>query len=154
MPDKDGSHNCYNNQKQIRIHQNIHHHRDTIAPFAASHNQPASDPIHNHNYITTMATSKRVSCITKGKGTEHWNHITHIGGGSGSTKWTRTEPAAIKQLKSTDSDAERYHVNVNDKDVKVIVATITESNGTKHEYLKTEADGYKPNNLLSLDICS
>ena len=45
--------------------------------------------------------------------------------------------------------------NVSDKDVKVIVASITESNGyTKHKYLKTEADGYKPNNLLSLPLCS
>jgi len=98
-----------------------------------------------------MAASKRVSCIIKGKGTEHWNHITHIGGGSDNDKWTRSESTAITYI---ENNIESYHVKANDKDVKVIVATITETNGSIHKYLKTEADGYKPNNLLSLPTCS
>jgi hypothetical protein len=98
-----------------------------------------------------MATSKRVSCTIKGKGTEHWNHILSIGGGSGSDKWTRTEATAIYNI---ENNIESYHVKVNDVDVKVIVYTYTESDGTKHKYLKTEADGYKPNNLVSLPACT
>ena len=46
------------------------------------------------------------------------------------------------------------NIELKDADVKVIVTTLTESNGAKHKYLKTEADGYKPNNLLSLPSCT
>jgi hypothetical protein len=41
-----------------------------------------------------------------------------------------------------------FFVNVNGKEVDVIVAT-----HERRKYLKTTADGYAPNNLLSLPEC-
>lgn len=96
-----------------------------------------------------MATSKRVSCKKKYLGTEHYNHILGIGGVLDGTRWYESESSAITNI---EYGLASYHVKVNDKDVKVVVETITKD-GIKHKYLKTEADGYKPNNLVSLPEC-
>ena len=56
-----------------------------------------------------------------------------------------TEDRAINAIETHQWD---FYVSVGGKEVNVIVA--------RHEnrkYLKTEADGYAPNNLLSLPEC-
>ena len=99
--------------------------------------------------LNTMAQRVRVSCIRK---REHFNpheRILGIGGvnssGSANPRWYMTENAAILAIKAQQW---AFFVSVGGREVNVIVA--------KHEgrdYLKTEADGYAPNNLLSLPEC-
>jgi predicted secreted protein len=85
--------------------------------------------------------AKQVTCITK---KEHHNpHERIVGiGGAG---WWRGEDDAIRDV---ERDSESYYASVGGKSVWVIVAT---HNGRK--YLKTQTDGYAPNNLLSLPDC-
>ncbi|MGA3287505.1 MAG: DUF3892 domain-containing protein [Bacteroidota bacterium] len=88
----------------------------------------------------------RVYCINK---REHYNpheRITHIGGfNANETRWKLTENNAIAGIKNGTYS---FYVSINGKSVNVIIAI---HNG--REYLKTEADGYEPNNLLSLPEC-
>ena len=88
---------------------------------------------------------KQVTCITKREHHNPHERIVGIGGVDQGTRWWRAEDDAIRDV---DRNPNSYHVSVNGKAVRVIVAT---HNGRK--YLKTEADGYAPNNLLSLPDC-
>ena len=87
----------------------------------------------------------QVTCITKRGG--HYNpheRIEYIG--NETANWRLSEDAAIRKIQSgTDS----FFTFVNGRRANVIVA---EHNGRK--YLKTDADGYAPDNLLSLGECS
>ncbi|PYP90835.1 MAG: DUF3892 domain-containing protein [Candidatus Angelobacter sp. Gp1-AA117] len=87
----------------------------------------------------------QVTCINKRGG--HYNpheRIQYIGNESGG--WRLSEDAAIRRiLNSTDS----FYTFVNGRRANVIVA---EHNGRR--YLKTDADGYAPDNLLSLGECA
>lgn len=90
--------------------------------------------------------SKQVSCITKRSG--HYNpheQIQSIGGVSGGFRWSDTESVAISNVKR---DLSSYYVRVGGHTVWLIVAV-----HAGREYLKTQADGYEPNNLLSLPEC-
>ena len=90
--------------------------------------------------------SRQVTCITK-RG-EHYNpheRIQGIGGVVGGARWWRAEDDAIADV---ERDSSSYYVTVNGKTVWVVVAI---HNGRK--YLKTQADGYAPNNLLALPEC-
>jgi len=85
----------------------------------------------------------QITCIRK---REHYNpheRITHIGNQQGN--WMLTESAAIRRIK-TNTDSFFTYVDAKEADVVVAV-----HNG--REYLKTTADGYEPNNLLSLSDC-
>lgn len=84
---------------------------------------------------------KQVTCITKREHNNPHERIVGIGGAG----WWRAEDDAIRDV---ERDSKSYYVSVGGKRVWVIVAT---HNGRK--YLKTEADGYAPNNLLSLPDC-
>jgi Protein of unknown function (DUF3892) len=64
--------------------------------------------------------------------------------GVGGLDWTKDEDTVIAEIEG----GAKYFVNVDGKEVEVEVA---ELNGRK--FLKTEADGYTPNNLLSLPTC-
>jgi hypothetical protein len=89
--------------------------------------------------------ARQVTCITK---REHYNpheRIQGIGGVYGGARWWRAENDAIADV---ERDASSYYVTVNGKSVWVVVAT-----HIGRKYLKTEADGYVPNNLLSLPEC-
>ena len=71
-----------------------------------------------------------------------------IGGATGSKSggpWCIKRDAAIKGI---ENGTWRFWTSVNGNSVWVIIAT---RNGKK--YLKTEADGAEPNNLLSLPRC-
>ena len=85
----------------------------------------------------------RVTCTTK-----HDSHerITHIGCDANNVYTYLSEPEAIQRI---ESRIDTFYVDRPDGHaVEVIVA---EREGKK--YLKTEADGEKPNNLLSLRDC-
>ena len=86
----------------------------------------------------------QITCIVK-RGSHYDPHerIESIGNQAG--KWVISEDSAIRRIESgTDS----FYTNVNARAAEIVVAT---HNGRK--YLKTDADGYAPNNLLSLDDC-
>lgn len=93
-----------------------------------------------------MPVRKQVQCINK-KGSHYNAHerIENLGGIHGGLRWNISEARAILNIKS---QAEEYFVSVNGRSVNVIIATYI-----GREYLKTEEDGYAPNNLLSLPEC-
>lgn len=83
-----------------------------------------------------------VTCIN-----EHSTHerITHLGCVSDTGfKQRFTEDEAIKRIKAGDT----FHVKKDGHNVKVVIA---EREGT--EYLKTEPDAFRPDNLLALPRC-
>lgn len=85
---------------------------------------------------------RRVTCINK-RGSHYDPHerISHIGGDG----WKLSEGEAIRAIENYTSS---FYTLVNGKEADVIVDT---RNGRK--YLKTTADGYRPDNLLSLPEC-
>ena len=86
--------------------------------------------------------SRQVACINKRP--SHYDpheRIQSIGGAG----WKDSEDQAIRNVKR---DPNAYHVSKNGRTVRVIVAV---HNG--REYLKTESDGYSPDNLLALPEC-
>jgi len=89
----------------------------------------------------------QVTCINKSDRTDPHERILRIGGGQtvlGS--WTKSQQDAIAEIEAGDN---RFFVHADGKSVWVIVATSRYGN----KYLKTEADGEQPNNLLSLREC-
>jgi len=91
--------------------------------------------------------SKQITCIVK-RGSHHNPHerIQAVGGIAAGERWRDSEETAILNVKR---DPRSYYVSVRGHSVWVIVAT---HNG--REYLKTQSDGYEPNNLLSLPECA
>jgi hypothetical protein len=95
-----------------------------------------------------MAPTKtaQITCINKIPRNDFHNRIQNVGGIGGDGKaWKITQPACIALLKGGDW---QFTVYAGGKVVRVIVA---QHNG--HDYIKTEADGLEPNNLLSLPEC-
>ena len=94
-----------------------------------------------------MAVRLRVECIRKRDRQNPHERIQGIGGYSLQTsgRWYKTEEEAIAGIRSRNWS---FYVSVNSREVDVIVAS---HNG--RDYLKTTADGYAPNNLLSLPEC-
>ena len=84
-----------------------------------------------------------VTCINK-RGDHYDPHerISHIGQQG---NWRIREDSAIRRI---ESGSDSFYVSVGGKTVEVIVAS---HNGRK--YLKTQSDGYSPNNLLNLKEC-
>ena len=84
-----------------------------------------------------------ITCINK-RGDHYDPHerISYIGQ-QGS--WKISEDNAIRRIQS---GSDSFYVSVGGRTVDVIVAV---HNGRK--YLKTQSDGYAPNNLLSLREC-
>ncbi len=84
-----------------------------------------------------------VTCINK-RGSHYDPHerIEYIGS---QANWRLPEDSAIRRI---ETGQDSFYVTVAGRSVDVIVAT---HRGRK--YLKTTADGYAPNNLLSLPEC-
>jgi hypothetical protein len=59
-------------------------------------------------------------------------------------KFKITQPACIQEIKR----GEQFEVRRAGRIVKVVIAT-----HSGHEYIKTEADGVQPDNLLALPEC-
>lgn len=87
----------------------------------------------------------QIMCINK---RQHYNpheRIIGVGGIISGAPWRITEEVAIHHIESGEWG---FYTSVNGVSTWVVVAT---HNGRK--YLKSKADGYEPNNLLSLGEC-
>jgi hypothetical protein len=95
-----------------------------------------------------MATTVQIKCINK---TERYNpheRIRAVGGTNpDGTRWKLTQEEAIKAIEEG-----RYSFYV-ERPVGVRVWVIVARSAQGNKYLKTEADGEQPNNLLSLPEC-
>lgn len=91
-----------------------------------------------------MAT--RIECINKDDHYSSHERIHNIGGvNADGTRWNLPLDDAIRGI---EDGTWSFYVQAGGRSVNVIVA---EHNG--HKYLKTESDGYSPDNLLSLPEC-
>jgi hypothetical protein len=93
------------------------------------------------------AMAIQVQCINKSDRYNPHERIKNIGGiNPDGTRWKLTQQRAIEGIESGEWDS---YVSVEGKVVRVIVAVSQYGN----KYLKTEADGEQPNNLLNLPEC-
>jgi Protein of unknown function (DUF3892) len=94
-----------------------------------------------------MATDIRIQCVNK---TDRYNaheRISHVGGvNADGTRWRLTQQQAIAHIQA---GTYRFYVSEFGKSVWVVIAI----SAAGHKYLKTQADGEQPNNLLSLQEC-
>lgn len=93
-----------------------------------------------------MAQDVEIQCIHKADRTNPHRHITHVGGVHAGSRWILPEDDAIAGI---DEGKWQFYVSVGGRRVNVIV----EKSQQGHRFLKTVADGYVPNNLLSLPDC-
>ncbi|MEN5084107.1 DUF3892 domain-containing protein [Bosea sp. TWI1241] len=93
-----------------------------------------------------MAGRYQISCINKTNRESPYECISHVGGVGGS-RWKLPVSEVIARI---ESGADSFYVSRPLGDtVEVIVAV----SRLGHKYIKTEADGDAPNNLLSLPEC-
>lgn len=92
-----------------------------------------------------MTSTAQIKCINKDDRYNPYERITHVGGFA-TKNWKLTTADAIQKIERSEW---QFYVSVGGKSVWVEVATSRYGN----KYLKTEADGDEPNNLLSLPEC-
>ena len=91
--------------------------------------------------------SNQVRCINKSDRDNPYERIEAIGGvNSDGKNWKLTQQEAIQSI---ETGKYSFYVQMGGKPVDVIVAKSRYGN----KYIKTEADGDEPNNLLSLMEC-
>ena len=94
-----------------------------------------------------MTNSIEINCIRKTDRSDPHERIHGVGGGSANgTKWYLPINDAISGV---ESGKWKFYTSQGGKPAWVVIGS---HNG--HKYLKTEADGIYPNNLLSLPECS
>ncbi len=94
-----------------------------------------------------MATNVQIMCINKTNRTDPHERIQNVGGVNGdNTRWKMTQQDAIASIEAGKWD---FYVSRGGRTVRVIIA----KSQWGHKYLKTEADGVQPDNLLSLPEC-
>ncbi len=94
-----------------------------------------------------MASCHEIKCINKTNRFDPHERILAIGGINPNGKnWKLTQEAAIEGI---EAGKWSFYVATRGKAINVIVAI----SRFGHKYLKTEADGEQPNNLLSLYEC-
>lgn len=94
-----------------------------------------------------MASRHQISCINKDDRYNPYERITHVGGkNADSSHWRITQRDAIEGIETGKWE---FYVSSNGYAVNVIVAVSPYGN----KYIKTEADGREPNNLLRLSEC-
>ena len=92
-----------------------------------------------------MAQRVQIQCINKSDRQNPHERITHVGGIRDGVRWRLLEDEAIYAIKS---EQVQFFVSQAGFTANVIVAT-----HLGRDYLKTEADGVTPDNLLSLPEC-
>lgn len=93
-----------------------------------------------------MPDNVRIQCINKSNRMDAHERINNVGGINGDgTRWRLTEEAAIQGI---ENGRWRFWVSVGGHSVWVVIAT-----RLGRKYLKTEPDGERPDNLLSLPEC-
>ena len=91
-----------------------------------------------------MAQSVEITCINKTDRMNAHERIQNVGGvNSDGSTWKMSQEQAIKDVQAGKWN---FYVTSGGRRVSVIVAVSRYGN----KYLKTEADGEQPNNLLSL----
>jgi hypothetical protein len=94
-----------------------------------------------------MADTHQVKCVNKSDRYNAHERILNIGGTNpDGGSWKLAHLAAIEGV---ESGRWSFYVAIGGKAVRVVVATSARG----HKYLKTQADGEQPNNLLSLPEC-
>lgn len=93
-----------------------------------------------------MTKTQTILCINKDDRYDPYERITHVGGDSDKGRWKITQRQAIDFIESGEWV---FYVGKGEDRVKVVVAISPYDN----KYIKTEADGEEPNNLLSLPEC-
>jgi hypothetical protein len=90
----------------------------------------------------------RIECINKTPRNDTHLRISHVGGRNGDgTRWRLSQPDAVE-----GAQGGKYSFYV-ERPAGHRVAVIVARSQYGHLYLKTEADGEQPDNLLSLDEC-
>lgn len=92
----------------------------------------------------------RVTCINKTSRQSAWERISRFGGPNPDGGQWRLSLAAMIDAIKNNTYGEFYVERPQGDRVRCIVAKSAAGN----EYVKTEADGDQPNNLLSLPECS
>lgn len=91
--------------------------------------------------------SNQILCVNKTDRMNPHERITHIGGvNNQGQRWRVSQEEAISAI---EQNRWQFHVRAGYRDVRVVVAVSPYGN----KYIKTEADEYQPNNLLSLPEC-
>ena len=93
-----------------------------------------------------MTDSAEIQCINKSDRDNAHERIRRVGGIGGGSRWSITQEEAIALI---ENGKWTFFVRRNGQSVRVVVAVSRFGN----KYLKTEADGEQPNNLLSLPEC-
>ncbi len=94
-----------------------------------------------------MPTRLQIRCINKQERYNPHERIINVGGfNNDGTRFKITQPKAIELIESRQF---QFYVNVNSREVDVIVSTSAAGN----KYIKTTSDGDSPNNLLNLPEC-
>jgi hypothetical protein len=87
----------------------------------------------------------QVMCINKWPHRDPHERILAIGGVVGGVRWKHSEDQAIANIESGEV---QYYTSVGGRTARVIIAM-----HFGRKYLKTTADSYSPDNLLSLEEC-
>ncbi|MBA3448229.1 MAG: DUF3892 domain-containing protein [Pseudaminobacter sp.] len=93
-----------------------------------------------------QAKTAEIKCINKLERNNPYERITHVGGYV-TSQWKLTQQEAIRCIESGEW---RFFVNRPRGDVVWVIVGVSKFG---NNYLKTEADGDEPNNLLSLPEC-
>ena len=95
-----------------------------------------------------MAARIEIRCINKTDRYDPHDRIKNVGGVNGDgTRWRLTQEQAIVGI---ETGKWTFFVQRQGSAVRVVIAVSRFGN----KYLKTEADGEQPNNLLSLPECT
>lgn len=95
-----------------------------------------------------MAVSVQVHCINKSDRYNAHERIINIGGvRPDGVRWKRSQPQAIQDI---EAGTYAYYVAVSGQKIVWLVVAVS---AWGNKYLKTEADGDQPNNLLALPEC-